>query len=288
MNITFVIELPQDRNRMGKIYALNSDRQRVMGPYAIAAKADGITATHYNNRDRNPLRPYGDFPLGQYQITNFYPSNFGIESYGNNGILMLTPVHGDGVTAQHNGRQIFMIHAGGLEERGVLQPTNGSLRVSAPTMRQLTSVITQIGFGIRCEVIASQPMMTMERIGRDTGLETGDPAQPPQVKAAPTAAQPSTHPTRSSNRLRLQNQNEFDDDLVLESEFFPVYENDSIYIETDPGVQPETPSDLDSFDNCNQFTEDLQQPENPSANELCFSDEFDSSLGSETEDSSMY
>ena len=49
MNFKLIIELPQNRDRMGKIYGLTQERQLMFGPCPISGRADGLTAARYGN-----------------------------------------------------------------------------------------------------------------------------------------------------------------------------------------------------------------------------------------------
>jgi hypothetical protein len=114
--IEIVVELPTDRRKLDRL-TLKDDAGEVLAvPFDAYGKSDNLTAINHGNASRDPLVPYGDTPLGSYEVPRAMatgPStNCPDHSYGSSGALVLRPVGGQPLTAGANGRTGLLIHSG--------------------------------------------------------------------------------------------------------------------------------------------------------------------------------
>jgi hypothetical protein len=68
-----VVELPKDRSQRGKFYFLNS-KGKILDSFPALGLYPAFAALMRGNRDRNPLRPHGNMPLGDYEVVAIYPT----------------------------------------------------------------------------------------------------------------------------------------------------------------------------------------------------------------------
>lgn len=89
-------------------------------------KAENARAAAHDNHDRDPLKPYGDTPLGRYngKLELFDPPHAVLGSAW----IRLDPKSGDAMRARDNGRRGLGIHAGRGDKK--LIPTFGCIRLS--------------------------------------------------------------------------------------------------------------------------------------------------------------
>jgi len=155
------IRLPCNRDYAGTLKLEDAKGKLIAGPFHICARAHDELARANGNPDRIPVLPFGDMPLGEYQITQIVSSGPGTpydgDEFGSAGIVFLQPKHGEAVLADANGRFIFLIHGGALSRNGALRPTDdGSLRLSNRDQRKLVGVLRRVGVGAcRCIVTNS-------------------------------------------------------------------------------------------------------------------------------------
>jgi hypothetical protein len=121
--------LPKDRTAEGTLWVTDEAGAMVGGPARCRGKADNQEAIAHDNPARDPLKPFGDHPLGVYRVVEVdrivdqeQRRHFGRV------FLKLRPVSGDAFTAAQNARSGFGIHGGPLLDDGRLRPTNGCLR----------------------------------------------------------------------------------------------------------------------------------------------------------------
>src|SRR3990167_9006497 len=143
--------LPADRTRAGTLW-MEEDGTVVWGPVPCLAQADNAGATAHKNPSRDPLRPYGDHPLGRYRITAWVPTGTDpkeVREYCPHGKLVLDPIAGPALEAKQNGRYALLLHGGavgGPYEHG-FRPTFGCLR-----MRDLDMVTLVLNYRtLKCE-----------------------------------------------------------------------------------------------------------------------------------------
>ena len=101
-------------------------------------------AAKHNNPSRDPLLPFGDTPLGVY-VGTITPPRADTAGYGHVSIISLTPVSGDCVKAEKNGREGILCHSGDLNptytQWGGLRPTFGCVRFHE---EDLTAILNQV------------------------------------------------------------------------------------------------------------------------------------------------
>jgi hypothetical protein len=152
--IKIIVRLPDDRDYAGQICIENSAGQRLAGPFPVCGRADDKLARENQNPGRDPLLPFGDLPLGEYQLRQIIGSGTGTPypggEFGAAGIILLQPKAGDAALADANGRFGFFIQGGALSRDGRLRPTDGSLRLSNRHQRKLINVLRR-GNGVDCQ-----------------------------------------------------------------------------------------------------------------------------------------
>lgn len=101
-------------------------------------QSDKATAEKNGNPGRDPIKPYGHIPTGQYtgKVT---VAGASLRSYGPHKRILLTPV--DGECAKATERWGLMIHGGEPKPNGDFRPTHGCVRVSNETMAELVSLV---------------------------------------------------------------------------------------------------------------------------------------------------
>jgi hypothetical protein len=152
-----IIQLPQDRSKAGKIHLENPDGQIIAGPFQALGLSPSLLALFKGNRDRNPLRPYGNMPLGDYEIVAIYPTGsetpFEEKHYGTRGIIVLAPVAGDGAIAQRNKREKFFIVGNPASDEENLKATSEGVRISDRAMAALVGALVMVSPPVRVRCI---------------------------------------------------------------------------------------------------------------------------------------
>lgn len=134
MKIT--ITLPADRRQLGVLLVDDPPFEcRCLG------LADSAAAFAHGNPKRDPLKHYGDTPLGSYEA-----SLGGVmqprRSYGPDPVVILHPSSGDAEKAALAGRSGLLIHGGDPAADGKsLRPTHGCIRVDNSSQKQLVEMI---------------------------------------------------------------------------------------------------------------------------------------------------
>lgn len=153
--MTIQIQLPINRQFLGRI--------TFGGWWAeCLGQADLMAAIQHGNPQRNPLKGYGDTPLGRYRATlgpahSSTPAD--LRSYGPHRVILLQPLDGDALTAAKNGRDGIWIHGGAPAPDGIgLRPTHGCVRLSDRNQGELVALLEAAGVAAcECEI------STMER-----------------------------------------------------------------------------------------------------------------------------
>ena len=152
--LKIIVRLPDDRDYAGQIRIKNSAGKRLAGPFPVCGRADDKLARENKNPGRDPLLPFGDMPLGEYQLRQIIESGTGTpypgEEFGSAGIILLQPKAGEAVLADANGRFGFFIQGGVLSRNGRLRPADGSLRLSNRHQRKLINVLRRFD-GVDCQ-----------------------------------------------------------------------------------------------------------------------------------------
>lgn len=155
-----VIDSRTDRTPAGTIHLEGNDSQLLAGPFPALCKADIITATNEGNPTCDPKLPFGDTPLGSYELLRIIDVSIShLDDYGPIA-LELTPLSGDALEARNNGRLSILIHSGLPNINGCLKPTNGSVRVFESDLQLIIESIratphvvdTNSVQGIICEI----------------------------------------------------------------------------------------------------------------------------------------
>jgi len=136
------ILLPRDRNRYGDLSLISEPDKGVKLPeqrllhFPCFGKADNQGAADHGNPTRDPLKPFGDTPLGDYvgTVVRFADGQIKdhdtLRKYGPYGYIVLTAVAGDALKAQDAGRFGLLIHGGDPGLNGILRPTFGCIRLA--------------------------------------------------------------------------------------------------------------------------------------------------------------
>jgi hypothetical protein len=139
------IVLPTERGSCGSLSLAKEDGEILLSAIAVAGRASSALAKARGNAARDPILPYGDTPTGTYRWGGVYASGDGTalpaRHYGPHGIVMLTPVSGQGLLAQSAGRQSLLIHGGPLGPQGRLRSTAGALRLANEDMQALLALL---------------------------------------------------------------------------------------------------------------------------------------------------
>jgi hypothetical protein len=148
---SILISLPDNREQHGQLAMDNG-----FGPVPCLGKADNAEAAKQGNPLRNPERPFGDTPLGEYIGSVRYetdtPANQ--HSYGSPDasgkipVVHLQPIEGD---TQAWARETFegmkdmgiLIHCR-ANENTILFPTHGCVRVFQKDMTALIAALSGV------------------------------------------------------------------------------------------------------------------------------------------------
>jgi len=144
-----IVRLLSDRAYAGQLHIENQAGKVLVGPFPVCGRADDKLAQENKNPDRNPLLPFGDTPLGEYEVRQIIKSGKGTfypeEEFGSAGVVLLQPKQGDAALADANGRFGFFIQGGRLARHGLLRPADGSLRLSNSQQQKLVRILRLIG-----------------------------------------------------------------------------------------------------------------------------------------------
>ena len=143
------VKLPKDRTRPGTLVVLDPADMRIVYACTCLGKADGNKARAKNNIERDTTRPWGDFPLGKYQLSEIkffaqYADGFGV------GWLPIEGANGDAEKALKNGRTGLAVHSGRGNDR--LVPTYGCLRLFDRDFEAISAILE----GDAVEVFAAE------------------------------------------------------------------------------------------------------------------------------------
>lgn len=125
-----VATLPKDRNLPGVLRIV--DERGVTAFFCpCLGKADNARARAEGNPTRDPLRPFGDTPLGFWKATigPRFTKPEDVRTYGVHRVIMLSPLGDDAKRAYDYGRRGIWNHGGALGPGGRLRPTHGCIRV---------------------------------------------------------------------------------------------------------------------------------------------------------------
>jgi hypothetical protein len=204
------IRLPCNRDYAGTLKLADAKGKLVAGPFQVCARAHDELARANGNPDRLPVLPFGDMPLGEYEVVRIVPSGpgtpFASDEFGSAGIVFLQPRHGEAVLADANGRFIFLIHGGALARNGALRPTeDGSLRLSNRNQRKFISALRRVGAdACRCFVTNSGRAKRRVAIAAGAARSTHVPARGDATHSGPLAAAAAAGLAETSRRSWLR------------------------------------------------------------------------------------
>jgi hypothetical protein len=123
----------------------------------VLGKSDNAAAARRGNPSRDPTRPFGDTPAGEYACAIGRPGAVTAElerKYGPHGWIALDPIAGQALQAKRNGRFGLLIHGGALNAKGRLRPTHGCIRMFNPDLAALLRAVAQFSRKgeLRCRV----------------------------------------------------------------------------------------------------------------------------------------
>lgn len=140
-----LIDLPEDRRAPGQLKLLDGDR--LVFTCACLGKADNARAQKADNPMRDPLKPFGDTPIGRYSGSVVGPDE-DTNGFGVHGRIALTPIAGAALLSVKAGRAGIMIHGGAPNSAGKLRPTYGCVRVSDDSMAQILAALDKAPLGV--------------------------------------------------------------------------------------------------------------------------------------------
>jgi hypothetical protein len=157
--VTLKIQLPTNRNYVGRLLALDSAGRVLAGPFPIAGRASDAIAAEHGNLTRATTLPFGDPPVGSYRFVGVADTGPGTryrsDLFGDLAAVVLCGRDGHAALADANGRFEFLIHGGPLSQDGRLRATTGHFRISDPHLLQVTALIKQATtVSCTCEEVA--------------------------------------------------------------------------------------------------------------------------------------
>ena len=159
-DLLLLVELSEDRDRTGTLALREASGRLVAGPFAASGRADDRWAARHGNPGRDPAKPYGDVPAGEYEVARVVPTGNATGhkagTYGPNGALALRPVGGQAKVAEGNGRAGLLVHGGPPGPDGRLRPTHGCIRLADRDVAALVAAVAVAGRNarsIRCELV---------------------------------------------------------------------------------------------------------------------------------------
>ena len=189
--IEVYITLPTDRSNVGELIIRDELGNTVFEAIPVYGAADRTQAELANNPTRDPLQKFGNTPYGFYSIGLPIPSppgsilgdrrgKSGLLTYGTEGVVRMTPLGGDALTAAQNGRTGLLIHSGDLNKAGKMRPTNGCIRVRPGDMAALTAKLSTLltERGAQCSVVEGYVTISQEAPPLGALCED-EPADPP-------------------------------------------------------------------------------------------------------------
>ena len=132
------MRLPKNRWNLGTLEMQDKSGSVVFGPVSCCGRADNSGAGAHGNPTRDSTKPYGDTPLGVYQVVGLSPvdqhDEHEVRQYGRQEKIVLDPISGDALKSKRNGRYGLLIHGGALSDNGQLRPTYGCIRLGDEDM----------------------------------------------------------------------------------------------------------------------------------------------------------
>jgi hypothetical protein len=138
------VSLKANRSLPG-LLRLVGDDGKVLVQGLCLGKADGVASAKAGNPIRDPARPVGDTPTGEYtgRLLGWVPPP--ARSYGTVEPIVLDPTAGQALDAKQNGRKGLWIHGGDLTTGGFLRPTYGCIRLTPATHAAVVQAMKAAG-----------------------------------------------------------------------------------------------------------------------------------------------
>jgi hypothetical protein len=172
--IRIEVLLAKDRHREGTLTVEDGRVFRCLGI------SDSTAAQAHGNPARDPRKPYGDIPTGEYHASRQAPKNGNaadIRTYGDGVVFSLTPISGDALIGAANGRDGILIHGGATGApmpSNALRPTHGCLRVDDSTIDIISGLCGGAGFTVNISEAGSEIVDSDDK--RSATAETGEAA----------------------------------------------------------------------------------------------------------------
>lgn len=163
--ITMTISLPRDRTLPGVMRVtrgglFSDDDELILPEIPCRGKADSARAAREGNPSRDPLKPYGDTPSGEYEETQIEMLGHANSRVGK-GWIPMQGRSGDALAALENGRSGLGIH-GGRGNRG-LMATHGCVRVRDADFDLLAKALKGQKFRVVIRDVDMPPARVAER-----------------------------------------------------------------------------------------------------------------------------
>src|SRR4051812_47414562 len=133
--LTIKVKVPKQLGGAASVEVWSGGSRVAAGSGAASASAD--LATRHGNPGRDPLRPWGDAPSGDYQLLAKGPAPEGSEAEYGNHVLVFQPMGGTALEAEAFGRLLLLVYAGPAGKDGRLRPTQGGVRLQPELFDQL-------------------------------------------------------------------------------------------------------------------------------------------------------
>lgn len=155
-HINIIVELHRDRWHEGSLKLLEYEgfgegqAKELLSGIRCRGKADTARAERADNPTRDPTKPYGDFPTGDYKPTQL---NIFTHPHARIGIgwIPLEGISGQALDALNGHRTGLGIHAGRGDER--LVATYGCLRVRDTDFKKMHEIIGRKPVYVMCREI---------------------------------------------------------------------------------------------------------------------------------------
>lgn len=196
--LTIEVKLSQGRQFPGTLALRDAAGALLFGPVPCFGKADNFSAQQHGNPTRDPLRPYGDTPLGTYIARRALPGD-NLRSYGPHDRISLWPIEGQALRAAQDGdpavlddghRSGLMIHGGAPASGGGLRPTHGCLRLSNDDIARLLTFFKE-----PCQCIVTELTKATSSVVPTVSPTGGSASTAPPSSGVVNASSGSTNAT---------------------------------------------------------------------------------------------
>lgn len=136
---------PKDRAQQGTLQLFDGNASKV-GEWPCLGKADNERAKQKGNPSRDPVKRFGDTPIGTWKV-RIGVAQKNIAAYGPLAPFTLWPTGGQALASHSpaNRRSGIWVHGGDFNKAGGLRPTFGCIRVHNETMAALHRLASQYG-----------------------------------------------------------------------------------------------------------------------------------------------